>query len=159
MSLQAGPELDALVAEKVFQLPGIGHYGPTKRHGSHLDQKRCDTHEEAMALYREFWPEDREGVCATWKDINATLNYWKDGWGTLLIPDYSTDIDAAWDAIKDAERPRISTQTVAPALRGGSRRSPLPVLTSGSTAIRPSPVAARSVASFLRLVERAWPFR
>lgn len=99
-NLPPGRELDARIAKEVFKLPGVGHYGPTKRHNMHLDQKWCATHEEAMELYKEFWPDEGEQGRASWRDIDDTLAYWKEGWGTLCIPEYSTFIHDAWKVVE-----------------------------------------------------------
>lgn len=101
--MKAGRELDALVAEKVMGLPGIGHYGPTKSSGRHLDFKRFDSHEEAIEQYKKFWPEGSKRGHASWRNIDETLRWWQKDWGPRIIDDYSTCIMDAWEVVEKLE--------------------------------------------------------
>ena len=87
--LVAGRELDALIGKKIFGYQKIAHYGPTNENNRHLEQEAFATHEEAMAAYKKFWPDP-----STWPE--ETLSRWHDGWGTLIVENFSTDIAEAW---------------------------------------------------------------
>jgi len=98
--MDAGRELDKLVAEKVMGFLGVGYYGPTKSNGGHLDQEKFDTWEEALEAYRKFWPKATVKDHVENRDEEFHLSRWKEGWGTLNLDHYSTDITAAISALE-----------------------------------------------------------
>lgn len=89
-SIEPENKLDREICEKIYKLPGIGYYGPTKSSGTHLDQQRCDTPEEAIDLYKKYWLGGHGMAC--WREVNMNLCYWKEGWGTLMLPEPSRSI-------------------------------------------------------------------
>lgn len=93
-------EIDARIEREIFKTSGVGHYGPTKAHGTHLDQVLCDSHEAAMELYKKYWPEGQGKGYASWKAVDDTLGSWEDGWGTLAVPSYSRYVDDAWEIME-----------------------------------------------------------
>ncbi len=90
--LEAGPELDALIAEKVMGFPGpTGYWGPNKPKGTHLDYDFFGMDQDAsQAAYMLHW--GRKGTIG--------LCRWKEGWGPLCVDEYSTDISAAWEVVE-----------------------------------------------------------
>lgn len=97
----AGPELDALIAERLFGRTGIGYYGPPADPAEewlHEKSVRYDTEEEAIAADRRYYDacypdeESRRGR-PTPEEMGAMLCYWEDGWGPLAIDEYSTSGD------------------------------------------------------------------
>lgn len=82
--------VDRSIGEHIFKLPGIGYYGPTKEHGSHLDQVLCKTPQEAIALYEKYWRGSNGTIC--WKEVSLDLAFWEEGWGTLSLPDFSSSV-------------------------------------------------------------------
>lgn len=78
--------LNRLAAE-LRRLPGIGYYGPTKPKGMHLDNQRCNTKEEALALYEKHWTDTRQGFVNGKNMIEDEIHlcYWKDDWGPLIV--------------------------------------------------------------------------
>lgn len=96
-------EITKLIAERLFDLEGVGYYGPTKAHGMHEDYVLCKTKDEANALFFEYWKGDPHGV--KWDEDRATelkMSCWRKDWGTLGIPDPLEDDDDAckvWELI------------------------------------------------------------
>lgn len=95
-----GRELDAVIADRVFGYAGIGYYGPTKPHGCHQDYALMSK-EEAEAAYLEHWKGDCPGTHRWDPERDAVdILHWREGWGPLYIPDWSEDIDAAWELVE-----------------------------------------------------------
>lgn len=98
--MEAGLALNKLVGEVVFGWSGIGHYGPPidGSEWEHLKSVRYDSYEEAYQAYSVYYdarpPADNYGQ-ATPDEMHYDQCYWKDGWGPLLMPDFSAD-EKSW---------------------------------------------------------------
>ncbi len=92
----AGPGFDAEIAHMLYGWSGIGHYGPPIDGSpwAHKASVRYDTEEEARASYERIYvaktPEENRGK-ATPSEMGFGLCYWKDDWGPLAVPEWSTD--------------------------------------------------------------------
>ena len=106
MITEAGRELDALVAERVFGHKGLGYYGPsldgsTWEHGKSVWYA---TKREAQDCYRRYWEMKHKDNPRGYMDPDDEdafyLLRWEDGWGPLSVPEYSTSIAAAWEVVE-----------------------------------------------------------
>ena len=86
---------DALVAERVFEQKGLGYYGPPDEGPFTHDRSTWHaTKEEADASYAAHWDRTHQADSFGFvgrDDWDAELCWWKDGWGPIACPDYSTD--------------------------------------------------------------------
>jgi len=103
LAMEPGPEMDALVAEKVMGAKEPGWYGPIDRSGLHLHYQRYPTRQAAHEAYARYWDSPKTGYCnwlregKTPEDID--LCSWRDGWGPVFVGNFSTDITAAMEAL------------------------------------------------------------
>jgi len=93
-TLDAGPDIDALIAEIMGQ-KDVGWYAPYDSSGLHLHYKRYPTRQEAYEAYARYWDNWlKEGN--TVEDVH--LCSWRDGWGPIFVDEYSEDLYAAAEA-------------------------------------------------------------
>lgn len=104
--LEAGRELDALVAEKIFGFTRIGYYGPNKAHGMHQDYDFFGWDAAAAeAAYVKYWGEDEDRH-------PVSLCHWRDDWGPLVVGEYSTYIGEAWEVVEKMREYPVGVRTL-----------------------------------------------
>ena len=108
--------IDERIAVEVMGFRGVGFYGPTKPRGSHADQILCASAEKALALYRQHWPA---AVVRDHVEGRLSLSHWKDGCGTLMLDEYSTDIYAAWAVVEKMRERGWQFNIFSPNSEGG----------------------------------------
>jgi len=96
--IEADRPLDRMIGEYIFKLPGLGYYGPTKEHGTHQDQIMCIKPDDAIELYKKYW-KGRDGT-ACWQEVDIDLSFWKEGWGTLMLPKFSSSVYSSRTVVK-----------------------------------------------------------
>lgn len=91
--IPAGHEFDAEIARTLYHYEGIGYYGPPEDGSAWMHEKsvRHDTPEAADESYRRLYGETKDNL-GFW-----SLCHWKEGWGPLSLPDWSTH---TYDALK-----------------------------------------------------------
>jgi len=95
--MDAGSDLDRLIAERLFGWTGLGYYGPPED-GSpwlHKQSVRYDTPEEAEASYLRLYGPTKDNLGL------GQLCHWKEDWGPLAVPDWSTDTYDALSLLDD----------------------------------------------------------
>lgn len=102
-NLPAGRETDKMIAIDVFGFTGLGYYGPPESgFWAHDKSVRFDTKAEAEAAFVAYQktktPAERLGCCT---ELHADLCHWKEGWGPLFVPEYSTNIAEAFLVVEE----------------------------------------------------------
>lgn len=100
--MEAGRVLDGIIGERIMDYQGVGYYGPTKSNGMHQDYVRVETWAEAKALYDRYWAADTVEA-----HVHEDIYQWEDGWGPLMIPEFSGNMLDAWVLVEEMRSARF----------------------------------------------------
>ena len=113
--MQDSDTLNALIGAKVFGFTAIGYYGPPRQNETvweHDNTVLYPTKAEAEQRYHDYIVAKYGGLRGPIDaDDEASLCYWKEGYGPIALPEYCTHIADAWKVVEKLGMVTIENQT------------------------------------------------